>query len=455
MAGRSRESGSMTEGVIWRQLLMFFFPILLGTFFQQLYNTVDAMIVGKAVGKEALAAVGGATGTLISLLVGFFVGLSSGATVIISQLYGARQPEEISRGVHTAFALSLVFGAGLTAAGLLFSPQLLALMQTPEAVMPHAVAYLRVYFLGMIPQMVYNMGSGILRAIGDSRRPLFFLMAACLTNIVLDVVAVIGMELGVRGVAWATVLSQLVAAVLVTVTLMRSHGAYRLRPTRIRLHMDMVRRIIPIGLPAGLQSVMYSVSNVLIQAAVNGFDTDVLAGWTAYGKLDGLFWMTVNAFGVAITTFSGQNFGAGNYERLRKGVRVTLVQAAVGSGVVMAVLLLFGENLYRLFTSDEAVLAQGMHILHLLVPFYLTYLCVEVLSGAVRGAGDSLMPTLMTLVGICVLRVVWILTVVPHRPSLDTVLYAYPITWILTSVLFIVYYLHGGWLVRARKRAGQ
>ena len=280
MQRSKQSSGSMTEGVIWKQLLMFFFPLLLGTFFQQLYNTVDAMIVGKAVGKEALAAVGGATGNLISLLVGFFVGISSGATVIISQYYGARRDGDVSRAVHTAACISLIFGGGLTVLGLMLSPMLLSWMQTPETVMPHATAYLRIYFLGMIPQMLYNMGSGILRAIGDSRRPLFFLIAACMTNIVLDVITVIGMDLGVQGAAWATILSQTVSAVLVLITLMRSSASYHLSLRRLRIHPNMMTKIIRIGLPAGLQSVMYSISNVLIQTAINGFDTDVLAGWT-------------------------------------------------------------------------------------------------------------------------------------------------------------------------------
>ena len=454
MQDRKAKATAMTEGVIWKQLLMFFFPILLGTFFQQLYNTVDAMIVGKAVGKEALAAVGGATGSLINLLVGFFVGISSGATVIISQYYGARRDMDVSRAVHTAAGVALLFGGGLTVLGLLLSPVMLAWMQTPPSVLPHATAYLRIYFLGMIPQMLYNMGSGILRAIGDSRRPLFFLMAACMTNIVLDVITVIGMDMGVQGAAWATILSQTVAGVLVLITLMRSHTSYHLNPAKIRLHRNMLVRIIRIGLPTGLQSVMYSISNVLIQASINGFDTDVLAGWTAYGKLDGLFWMTINAFGVAATTFAAQNFGAGRYERMRKGVRVSLLQTAVGSGILMLFLWFFGEHLYRLFTTDEAVIEQGMHILHLLVPFYETYICVEILSGTVRGAGAALAPALITLFGVCVLRVAWILVVLPIYHTLDIVLYSYPITWILTSILFIIYYLKGPWLEKGRKRLG-
>ncbi len=280
---------AMTEGVIWKQLLLFFFPIVLGTFFQQLYNTADAIIVGKFVGKEALAAVGGTTGTLINLLVGFFVGLSSGASVIISQFFGARRPDDVSRAVHTTMALALASGAALTVLGIWSSRAVLVMMGTPEDVLGHAVTYINIYFLGMIPSLIYNIGSGILRAVGDSRRPLFFLISATMTNIVLDVVLVIGLNMGVAGAAAATVLSQVVSAVLVMMTLCRSPQVYRVQLKKIRFYGDMLVRIVRIGLPAGLQSVMYSLSNIIIQASVNGFGTDVMAAYTAYGKVDGMY----------------------------------------------------------------------------------------------------------------------------------------------------------------------
>ncbi|MBQ9326114.1 MAG: MATE family efflux transporter [Clostridia bacterium] len=445
---RNEYEGGMTQGKIGKQLLLFFFPILLGTFFQQLYNTVDAMIVGKAVGKEALAAVGGATGNLINLLVGFFVGVSSGATVVLSQSYGARDAMRVRKTVHTAVDMALVFGALLTGLGLVLSPQMLRLMQTPSDVLPYATSYLRIYFLGMIPQMIFNMGSGLLRAVGDSRRPLFFLMTAALTNIILDVILVIGADMGVDGAAIATVVSQVAAAGLVIATLIRTPGSMHLSARYMKPDGVILGRIVRIGLPAGLQSVMYSISNVMIQTAVNGFHTDVLAGWTAYGKLDGLFWMMVNAFGVAMTTFSGQNFGAGNDERLKKGVRVCLLQTFCATILMSTVLYFAGPLLYRLFTSDPAVIEKGMEVLHFLTPFYCTYICVEVLSGAIRGSGDSLVPTLFTLFGVCLVRVGWLLFYLPHHRTLQTVLWSYPITWILTSCLFIFYYTHGGWLRR-------
>ncbi len=449
------DEGGITGGVIWKQLLLFFFPILLGTFFQQLYNTVDAMIVGQGVGKEALAAVGGATGTLINLLVGFFVGVSSGATVIISQYFGARDPQKVCRAVHTAAAMALLFGGLLMVVGIWLAPDMLRWMDTPDTVLPHALPYLRIYFAGMIPSLIYNIGSGVLRAVGDSKRPLLFLIVACLTNIVLDVLFVLGFHMGVSGAALATIISQAVSAVLVVITLLRSDTMFRLHPRRIRFHGEMMKRIIQIGLPAGLQSVMYSISNVLIQRAVNGFDTNVLAGWTAYSKIDCLFWMMVSAFGIAITTFVGQNFGAGLIDRVKKSVRVCMGMT-LGTTVVMSLVLYFGGSVfYRLFTPDEAVIDEGMKILRLLVPTYVTYISIEILSGAVRGAGDSLIPTLMTLFGVCLLRVAWLAVALPRWPTMTTVLLAYPITWVITSLLFIVYYLRGGWLKRCLAHSEQ
>ena len=444
----------ITEGVIWKQLLLFFFPIVLGTFFQQLYNTADAIIVGKAVGKEALAAVGGSTGTLINLLVGFFVGLASGASVIIAQLFGARQAQDVSRAVHTTIALALSSGALLTAVGLLCAGGILELMGTPQEVMAYALPYLNIYFLGMIPQLVYNIGSGVLRAVGDSRRPMLFLICAALTNIVLDILLVLGLNLGVRGAAIATVLSQVVSAVLILVSLCHAQPVYRLHFRRIRFHGDMLLRIVRIGLPAGLQSVMYSLSNMIIQASVNGFGTDVMAAWTAYGKIDGLYWMMISAFGVSITTFAGQNFGARRYDRMRRSVRVCLGMAAGVTVFMTALILAVGRPMLGMFTDDAHVVEMGMSIIRLIVPTWITYLCIEILSGAMRGAGDSLMPTLMTLTGVCLMRVFWVTVVVPRMHQLPVLMLSYPITWVITSCMFIVYYLRGRWLDRCIARQG-
>lgn len=444
----------ITEGVIWKQLLLFFFPIVLGTFFQQMYNTADAIIVGKSVGKEALAAVGGSTGTLINLLVGFFVGLASGASVIIAQLFGARQAQDVSRAVHTTIALALASGALLTAAGLLCSGVILEWMGTPQEVMTYALPYLNIYFLGMIPQLVYNIGSGVLRAVGDSRRPMVFLICAAMTNIVLDVVLVLGFEMGVRGAAIATVISQVVSAVLILASLCHAQPVYRLSLAKIRLHGDMLLRIVRIGLPAGLQSVMYSLSNMIIQASVNGFGTDVMAAWTAYGKIDGLYWMMISAFGVAITTFAGQNFGARRYDRMRRSVRVCIGIAAGVTLVMSTLTLLIGRPMLGMFTDDAHVVETGMSIIRLIAPTWITYLCIEILSGAMRGAGDSLVPTLMTLTGVCLMRVFWVTVIVPRMHQLPVLMLSYPITWVITSAMFVVYYLRGRWLDRCIAKQG-
>ncbi|MBQ7454877.1 MAG: MATE family efflux transporter, partial [Clostridia bacterium] len=409
------DQNGITEGVIWRQLLLFFFPILLGTFFQQLYNTVDAIVVGKFLGKEALAAVGGTTGTFINLIVGFFVGLSSGATVILSQYYGSRDAAGVSRAVHTAIAMAIAGGVLLMAAGLLSAPVVLVWLNTTDEVMPLALTYIRVYFCGMIPSLIYNIGSGVLRAVGDSRRPLFFLIASCLVNIVLDVVLVQGLEMGVAGASLATILSQAASAVLVLATLARAQGSLKLEAKKIRLHWDLLPRIVRIGLPAGFQSVMYSLSNLTIQAAINSFGTDLTAAYTAYNKMDGLFWMVSGAFGVAITTFVAQNFGARKLDRVRKSIRVCLAMHAGTTVALSALLILLGRPLFHLFTDEELVLEYGVRIQRFLVPTFITFTLIEVFSGAMRGAGDSLRPMIMTMLGVCVLRVVWVRFVAPAR----------------------------------------
>ena len=436
-AGKKGKQGNgITEGVIWKQLLIFFFPILFGTFFQQLYNTVDAVIVGRFVGKEALAAVGGSTGTLINLLVGFFVGLSSGATVIISQFYGGGREKRVSEAVHTAIAFSLACGVGLMVIGIAASPIALRAMGTPDDIMQYSLSYIRIYFLGIIPNLVYNMGAGILRAIGDSKRPLYYLMASCFTNIVLDLVLVVWLRLDVRGAAIATIVSQLVSAVLVVLQLLRTKDSYRLVIRKIRLNLFMVMRIVRIGLPAGLQSVMYSASNIIIQSSVNSLGTDTVAAWTAYSKIDSVYWMIISALGISITTFVGQNYGAGKLDRVKRGIYVCLGLSFLITAILSVTLYLGGGYIYLMFTADAAVIAKGMEILHFLVPAFATYVCIEVLSGT----GDSWIPMIMTAVGVCALRVLWILVAVPLKPDILTVVFSYPLTWSITSILFLVYF---------------
>ena len=431
---------SITEGVIWKQLLAFFFPLLFGTFFQQLYNTVDAVVVGQYVGKEALAAVGGAAAMIINIFVGFFVGISAGATVTISQFFGGGRFREVKESIHTAIAFSLVAGLVIMVVGFLLAPRALAIMDTPADTMEGSVLYLRIYFCGMIANLLYNMGAGILRAMGDSKRPLYFLIVSCIVNVALDILLVVAFNMGVAGVALATIMSQIVSALLVWVALAKLSGEYRLRVKDVRVHGWVFKRIIAIGLPAGCQSLMYSLPNALIQVSVNSFGTDTVAAWTAYSKIDALFWMVVNAFGISITTFVGQNYGAGLYKRVRKGVRQCLLITAVFTLFINALIIPFGQILFRLFTTDVAVMEIGLSMLYFLAPLYMTYICIEIYSGALRGMGDSFLPMLITCGGICGIRVVWLLTVVPKWHNMKTVMMSYPITWVITSGLFLIYY---------------
>ena len=444
----------ITEGPILRPLLAFFFPILLGTFFQQLYNTVDAIIVGNYVGTAALGAVGGSTAIIINFLVNLFVGISSGATVVIAQHYGAQQGEDVYESVHTAAALALAAGGVMTIAGILLSGPALRLMDTPEDVMDYAVVYLRVYFCGTVASFVYNMGASILRAVGDTKHPLYFLMAACLTNIVLDLFFVAVLGLGVFGAALATVISQVVSAVLVAISLLRPGNVYSVVPREVRFHREKLVGILRIGLPAGIQSNMYTVSNMVLQSRMNLFGTVTVAAYTAFEKIDGFYWMISSAFGVSITTFVSQNFGARKYQRLRQGVRVCL---ALTAGVSLAISLLFclgAPVLLRMFSPDGEVIALGTHMMWYISPFYILFVCIEIFSGTARGAGDALKPMLLTCGGVCVLRVAWVVVVLSHYPAVETILVSYPISWGITSLLYLIYYFRGNWLRRGIAKAG-
>ncbi len=437
---------SIIEGPIWRPLLALFFPLWFGTFFQQFYNTVDSIVVGRLVGTDALAAVG-STSPVVNLTVGLFTGLASGAVVIIAQRFGAGEDAGVHRAVHTSMLLSLIMGAVLTVAGVLAAGPVLTAMSTTAETIGDATRYLRIYFLGVIPNVVYNMGTGVLRAIGDSRRPLYFLIAASVCNILLDLLLVAVFGLGVAGVAIATVLSQLLSAVLVVLALIRAKGAsYAFYPRQMRLYNPALRSILRLGIPAALQSLMYSVSNIIIQAFINSFHTDTVAAWTAYGKVDVIFWMTLNSMALALTTFAGQNYGAGQYTRLRRGVAVSIGMTAGFTVILSAVLFALARPLLGIFITDAAVLDIGVAMMRFLTPCYITYILVDLLAGAVRAAGKSLGPTLITVFGVCVLRLVWLFAAVPAHHTVNTVIFSYPLTWTITSLALAVYYFKSKWL---------
>ncbi|WP_034467645.1 MATE family efflux transporter [Butyrivibrio proteoclasticus] len=440
----------ITEGPIWKNMLGYFFSLLLGAFFQQFYNTVDAIIVGRYVGSDALAAVGGSAAMIVSLFVGFFMGLSTGASVVIAQFYGAKRDEEVKKSVHTAMAVAIVGGIIFMVLGLITSKWIIVAMRTSEELIVPSTAYLIIFFAGMVANMVYNMGAGILRAIGDSKRPLYVLVISCFANILLDIFFVVvlglgkmGITQGVIGVAVATVLCQVLSAVIVMIMLCKSQGSYKLYIKEIKVDSDILSKIIKIGLPAAFQGTMYTLSNILIQTAINDFGKDTTAAWAAYGKIDVLFWMTVSSLGTAVTTFAGQNFGAGKYKRVRSSVRHGFIIAATITIPLSIILYYFGDVFLYIFVKDnQNVVNIGDQMIKFLAPFYIGYIGVEILSGVLRGMGASFMPMLITLSGICVLRVVWILLVFPLNKTVEMVEASYPITWITTSVLFVLYYIY-------------
>ena len=434
----------ITEGIIWKQLLLFFFPILLGTFFQQLYNTIDSVIVGQFVGKEALASVGGSSAQIVSLVVGFFTGLSSGAAVTIAQFVGARKEETANAGLHNAYAIAAAGGIALTFIGILAAPFMLRLMNTPADIMDGSLTYLRIHFTGILFVLIYNMGSAILRATGDSKTPLYILIICCVINIILDTAFVLLFHMGVAGVAVATLIAQAVSAILVTVKLIRSGGLLRFSPGKIRFHGPLLKLQLKLGLPTGFESILFAITNIAIQAAINTFGTDTTAAWSAYGKLDAIFWMVSTAFGISITTFVGQNYGAGKMDRVRRSTRVCLCMDLAVSFVLVVILIASRSLLFRLFTTDETVVRIGSDMLLFITPWYIVYVFIEVLGGSLRGRGNVIVPVVITLLGVCLLRIVWLAGVLKISPTIHAIIFSYPVTWVITALAFIGYYVWKG-----------
>ncbi|NCB32536.1 MAG: MATE family efflux transporter [Erysipelotrichia bacterium] len=440
----------MLSGPISRELLLFFFPILFGTLFQQLYNTVDAIVVGNFIGKEALAAVGGSTGTFLNMLVGFMIGLSSGATVVVAQFYGSGNRAQVQKTVASGMWLAIVLGAVLTAAGYFSAPSLLRLLQVPEDIFLPSLIYLRIYLIGLVPTMIYNTGAGILRAIGDSKRPLYFLIAASAANTILDILLVAVFHMGIAGAALATVISQLASCYLTLRLLKQTDDCYQYQIRDFSFDPALLKQIVIIGFPSGVQSALYSVSNLFVQANINGYGTNTVAAYTAFGKIDAVFWNASGALGQAFMTFAGQNFGAGNIKRVKSGVKRGVLIYIVGGLGISAACWVLGPYIFRLFTPDADVIQIGLNMLRFMCPFWCTFSLVEILSSGIRACGDATIPTILTALGIGAFRIIWIV-VFPGTNVFDTLL-CYPVTWIVTSLLFLIYYMQGGWLKRSLKR---
>lgn len=441
----------ITEGSIWKALLFYFFPIWFGSIFQQMYTTVDAAVVGRFVGKEALAALGGTTSLLVDLSVGFFIGASSGAGVVISHYFGGRDDKKLRYAVHESMKIAVLCGVALMFIGFFGVPTALCWMNAPADIMEGSTLYLRVYFCGVIPSLIYNMGSSALRAVGDAKRPLYFLIATTIINIALDFVLVAFLDLGIFGAALATVISQLVSAILVLRALLRTEENYRLVLRDVEAYSETFRKIIRLGLPAGLQYTVYTISNLIIQAQINLLGTDVVAAWTAVSKLDGIFWLTMTAFGTAMTTFTGQNYGAGKMDRVRKGMYVGIPIVIGLTACICGPMLLFAEPLLGIFTTDRAVLALGLECVFFMVPTYFTYTPTELLGGIIKGLGSSFVPMAISAVSVCALRSLWALIAPVIWPGLETVMFSYPFSWVISSGLFILYYHFGPFMKKIRK----
>ncbi len=431
---------NMAEGSIVRHLLAFAFPLLLGNLFQQLYNMVDTWVVGNFVGSAAFSAVG-TVGPIINTLIGFFVGLSSGAGVVISQYYGAGKQDGVKRTVHTAYTLTLIMGAVFTVIGILMTPMALDLMKTPDSVMPSSRTYLTIYFAGIIFMMIYNIGSGILRAVGDSQRPFYFLVVSAIVNTVLDLLFVLVFDMGVAGVALATVMAQAVSAVLVTVTLMKSQGCVRLTVSALGMNVSELSRIVRVGFPAGLQMAITAFSNVFVQSYINHFGKDCMAGWTAYAKIDQLLFLPMQSLSLAATTFVGQNLGAKQVKRAEKGVFCAIgISAAITLALILPVEL-FASSLVSFFNGEAEVIAYGARFLRWLSPFYV-FCCVnQICAGALRGSGNSRAPMIIMLTGFVFFRQAYLFVMANYvSNTIIPISMSYPAGWILCSLLMFLYY---------------
>lgn len=432
------------EGSISKALVAFFIPCWLGMLFQQLYNTVDTLIVGNFVSTNAVAAVGNVS-MAVQFVIGICAGISGGAGVVIAQHFGAGKLEQLKADIRGSLMIAVIGGLMLTVICGALSGQMVLWLQTPEKIAADSITYLRVYFFALIPNLIYNFGTAILRGMGDSRRPLYILIVASAVNIILDLIFVMVFHWGVFGVALATDLSQIISAVLVIILLMRQvPGLFERKKSKSNVYKDIFR----IGLPTAFQSIMYSGSNVLIQIAVNGFGTAVIAAWSIYGKVDCICWMTMSSMGMAVTAFAGQNFGAGNYDRVKRSAWIGSSILAAALVVLIVLFYIAAYPMFSIFTPDKEVVELGASMLRFLVPAYMLYFLIEILPGVLRGCGDVMIPTIASIIGICLIRVLWLAFVVPVYHTMDMVMMSYVITWGLTSVFYLIYFLRGKWLIR-------
>ena len=435
----SKREIDMTRGVIWKRLLLFALPLLAGNVFQQFYNTVDSIVVGNFVGKEALAAVG-SVGPVINSLIGFFMGLSTGAGVVISQAYGAKNDEKVSRTVHTTLIMTFFLCIVFSILGVLMTPAMLRLMDTPEDVFPESSGYLRVYFAGVSGLMFYNMGAGILRAVGDSKRPLYFLIFSACMNTVLDVLFVAVFRMGIAGAAWATVISQVLSAVMILFVLSRTKGAYQIKKSCLRMDIKTLKEIVSLGLPAAVQMMITSFSNIFVQSYVNAFGSSIMAGWSAYTKIDQFILLPMQSVSLAATTFVGQNYGARKMDRIKKGTGTAVRLSMTTTLVLMIPLLAFAPFLVELFNRDAEVIQYGAMLLRMMSPFYLVCCINQVYASSLRGLGNTKAPMVIMLSSFVVFRQIYLFIISRLIGTIRAVAFGYPAGWIVCSVSLLIYY---------------
>ena len=442
---------SLTEGSIWKGMLLFALPIFLGNVFQQFYNAFDSWVVGRFLGDTALAAVS-SSGSLIFLMIGFFNGIAMGAGVIIARFYGAKDYDSMSKAIHTDVAMGLAIGLLLTVLGVTFTPHILRWMNTPADVLPQSIAYFRFYFLGALFTVMYNIFVGILHALGDSRHPLYYLIISTFVNVVLDLLFVGVFHWGVGSAAMATTLSQGLSAMLCCIHLIRLKGPGQLVVQKIRFHGDSLRSIVRIGLPSGVQNSVISFANLVVQTNINGFGSAAMAGCGSYSKIEGFAFLPVTCFTMALSTFVSQNLGAQNYERVKRGVGFGIACSAIAAECIGILCYIFAEDLIGMFNSNPNVIDLGMRHMRSICLFYALLAFSHCIAAVMRGAGKASVPMYTMLVCWCVVRVSYITLALKYIYRLETISFAYPITWTLSSIVFLVYFLKADWMHDAKKK---
>ena len=442
----------MTEGNIWKLLIIFSIPLILGNLLQQMYNTADSIIVGNFVGSNGLAAVGSGT-ALINLIIAFSQGAAVGAGVIVSQNLGARDKQKTKLAVHTAMCIAIILGVILSAIGVIFSRDLLVWMKTPKSVLKDSVLYLQIYCGGLILNVIYNMATGILNAAGNSKRPLIYLAIASVTNIILDLVFTKALKWGVKGAAIATDISQALSCVLAVGFLLRVNSDYKLIVKELKIHGNTAKQIIRVGLPTAIQNMVISFSNVLVQSSVNSYGATAMAGYAAYLKIDGFNILPVLSISMAVTTFTGQNVGAKKPDRVKKGMWTALIMGVVYTVIIGVVILLTSHTVLGLFTKDNEVITYGQLAMKYFCPFYFLLGILNILAGTVRGAGKGVPPMLILLFSMCIFRILWIKIALPFYSTIDGVFILYPISWFVGMVLMIIYTKFGKWLPKGLNKS--